>query len=205
MLKNVLDAGWSLAWRHRGRILYYGGVALVLAALALAAEGYRQGDENALVMPGTQIVSALQQRKASPEILRPEGMTLQRRFSAAPEWNGLLRQWESHEAVDYWMQDVGVRCLEAGTVRTVGESGVYGGFVEIECDDRLYRYASLQPDVEIHAGMHLEAGELIGEADDCMPGEAGQGRHLHLEVYDAGAAVDFESLYGKNDVLRIDG
>ena len=205
MLKNVLDAGWSLMWKHRGRIFYYGGVALVLTALALAAEGYRHGGENALLAPESQEVTALQKEEETVEILRPEGMTLIRGFSALPEWNSVLRQWENHEAADYLLPDGTVFCLQAGTVRTVGESGIYGGFVEIECGDRLYRYASVEPDTAIHAGRYLETGDLIGLADDSMPGESGQGAHLHLEVHDAGTARDFESLYGKNNALRIDG
>ena len=98
--------------------------------------------------------------------------------------------WETHPAVDYACAG-GVLCLREGTVRTVGASGVYGGFVEVESDGMLMRYASIEPAENIEPGIALEPGDEIGTADASMPGEADAGAHLHLELFMNGEAADF--------------
>lgn len=197
-MKNSLDAFWMLLKKNSGRIFYYGGVAIVLAAIAFAAESYLQSEPEELVAP-TAEVSALLERIGKPELLCPEGMQLLRGFSAQPEWNAELRQWESHEAMDYSLKDDEVLCLQDGIVQAVGESGRCGGFVEVECGGRSYVYASLLPDAAILPGMEIKAGDSIGKADNAMPGEQELGAHLHLEIFEDGKATDFESLCAKID------
>lgn len=197
MLKNNLDALWALLKKNRGRILYYGGVVLVLTAIAFAAESYLHSEPEQLVIP-TAEVSTLLERIQEPEIIYPEGMELLRAFSAQPEWNSVLRQWESHEAMDYTIADGIVICLEDGILRAVGESGACGGFAEVACGERTYVYASIIPDAELRPGAEISAGESIGRTDNAMPGEQVLNAHLHLAVLENGRPTDFESLYRKN-------
>lgn len=178
--------------RNGGRISYYALVVVALCAIARAAEIYRAdgGNEDALVLPAADAMDVLEVEMPAPEVLLPEAWELLRGYSDAPQWRSELGMWETHPAVDYACAG-GVLCLREGTVRTVGESGVYGGFVEVESDGALMRYASIEPAESIQPGMELDAGELIGTADASMPGEAEAGAHLHLELYLEGETADF--------------
>ena len=167
-------------------------MVVALCAFARAAEIYRadSGKEDALVLPAADAMDVLQVEEAAPEVLLPEEWELLRGYSDAPQWRSELGMWETHPAVDYDCAG-GVLCLREGTVRTVGESGVYGGFVEVESDGALMRYASIEPADGLEPGLALDAGDAIGTADASMPGEADAGAHLHLELYLEGEAADF--------------
>lgn len=198
--RAAVSARLGRAWRwtkgffrsNGGRMAYYGLVVLALCAIARAAEVYRGEGQAAeqMVLPAADIQLPVEPEEAAPALWLPEGMEMVRGFSSAPEWRPDLELWEAHPAVDYAGGDGGVDCLCGGVVRTVGESGVYGGFVEIDCDGMLMRYASIAPAEAIAPGMELEAGENLGAVDASMPGEASQGAHLHLELYVDGEAVD---------------
>ena len=177
--------------RNGGRIAYYALVVVALCAIARAAEIYRADNaaEDALVLPAADAMDVFEVEEAAPEILLPEAWKLLRGFSDEPQWRSELEMWETHPAVDY--DCAGVLCLQNGIVRTVGASGVYGGFVEVESDGALMRYASIEPAEGIEPGAALEMGDLIGTADASMPGEADAGAHLHLELYLDGGAADF--------------
>ena len=178
--------------RNGGRISYYALVVVALCAFARAAEIYRadSGKEDALVLPAADAVDVLEMEEPMPEVLLPEAWELLRGYSDAPQWRAELGMWETHPAVDYACAG-GVLCLREGTVRTVGASGVYGGFVEVESDGMLMRYASIEPAENIEPGIALEPGDEIGTADASMPGEADAGAHLHLELFMNGEAADF--------------
>lgn len=201
--KNSLEALVALLKKYRGRIAYYAAVAAVLTAVAFAAEGYRSG-EGELTLPAVPAAPVIRQAEAGIPIRKPNGMELSRPFSSLPAWNHDLKQWECHAAADYGISGGEVFCLEGGELLTVGESGVYGGFVELDCGERLYRYASIAPSEALQAGMRLEAGDFIGVCDDSMPGEAYLGAHLHLELYEDGIAADFEALADKIEAGWID-
>ncbi len=200
--KGVFQNRGGRAWRwtegffrkNGGRMAYYGLVVLALCAIARAAELHRGGrnlEAEQMVLSAADIQLPAEPEEAAPALWLPEGMEMVRGFSSAPEWRQDLELWEAHPAVDYAGGDGGVDCLCGGVVRTVGESGVYGGFVEIDCDGMLMRYASVAPAESIAPGMELEAGENLGVVDASMPGEASLGAHLHLELYVDGEAVDF--------------
>ena len=176
--------------KNGGRIAYYALVAVALCAIARAAEIYRADNaaEEALVLPAVDALDVLEEEPA-PEVLLPEDWRLLRGYSDEPQWRSELGMWETHPAVDY--DCAGVLCLQDGIVRTVGESGVYGGFVEVESDGALMRYASIEPAEGIEPGAALETGDLIGTAYASMPGEADAGAHLHLELNLDGEAADF--------------
>lgn len=177
--------------KNGGRIAYYALVAVALCAIARAAEIYRADNaaEDALVLPAVDALDVLEVEDPAPDVLLPEDWRLLRGYSDEPQWRSELGMWETHPAVDYAC--AGVLCLQDGIVRTVGESGVYGGFVEVESDGALMRYASIEPAEGIEPGAALEMGDLIGTADASMPGEADAGAHLHLELYLDGGAADF--------------
>lgn len=187
--RRILD----LMKRNAGRIAYYGLVVVALCAIARAAEIYRadRSDADALVLPAVDAMDVIDAEEPAPEVLIPEAWELLRGFTDAPQWRAELGMWETHPAVDYNSADGNVPCLCAGVVRTVGTSGVYGGFVEVESDGALMRYASIEPAENIEPGIALELGDEIGTADASMPGEADAGAHLHLELYLDGEAADF--------------
>ncbi len=186
--------------RRYKAILYYGAMALILILLAAAAESYRKDGENGqpLVLSESAVQEAI--ADAGEGILRPEGMRQVRGFSEQMEWNGELKQWELHCANDYVFEGDGVVCLAGGTVADIGESSGRGGFIEIQgYDGRLYRYCSVIPVENILTGAEVDAGEIIAAADNGIPSEFAQGKHLHLEVYEDGILSDFERISGKND------
>ena len=177
--------------RNAGRIAYYALVVIALCAIARAAEAYRSGsDGDALVLPAADAMDVLQVEEPAPQVLLPEAWNLLRGYSEEPQWRPGLGLWETHPAVDFACTG-GIVCLREGTVRTVGASGVYGGFVEVESDGMLMRYASIEPADGLEPGLVLNVGDAIGKADASMPSEADAGAHLHLELYLDGQAADF--------------
>lgn len=178
-----------------GQIAYYVCIALALAAIAFAAERYRGSREFKAPAPALPAVelSAPEEVADGEEdaLVAPEGAGILRVYAGVPEWNAALELWENHVGVDYHLEGDAVESLGAGVVRTVGESGVYGGFVEIECGESLLRYASIAPREGIAPGEAVKIGDIIGTADDSMPGEAELGAHLHLELMRGGIYEDF--------------
>jgi len=195
--KRILSAAAFLE-KNAGRIAYYCAVAVVLAALSVAAEHHRNEAPAELVLPAAELEAAVQEIIAGPVIIKPENMEILRGCSNLPDWNAQLGQWEAHPATDYRISDGIVRSISDGMVRTIGRSGVYGGFVEVESGDLLFRYASIQPDSELEAGEYIPAGEILGAAANGTPGEQNLEEHLHLELYENGESIDFEGYMLKN-------
>ena len=196
MTDRVQNTRWRLAAALRvraGDIAYYGGVALTLVAIGFAAERYRSDRTVELetpVLPAIELSVPIEEEE--PNALRaPGGAEILRAYSLEPVWNAGLRLWENHTAVDYRLEDGAVASLSTGVVRTVGKSGVYGGFVEVESGEYLLRYASIAPREELAPGDALAPGDPIGAADASMPGEAALGVHLHLELFRDDVCVDY--------------
>ncbi len=205
MLKKIIGIykvkarihGWAARMRllfkkHGGKIAYYGCVALVLAGIAIAAEQYRNdvSEPDMLILPPAEVeISA--EVEQDPLFTIPENLTLLRPYSQLPLWNEELELWENHTAVDYRCAEDQVLSFSDGIVQTIGTSGLYGGFVEIETKEYLLRYASIDPADDLAPGDSISAGEVLGVASEGMPGEGQLGRHLHLEVERMGERVDF--------------
>ena len=183
--------------QYAGQIAYYACVALVLAAVALAAERFRDGDAPAeqLVLPAVELAEMVQ-TKEEPVFELHENMELIRAYADQPEWNNVHRQWETHAAADFAGGGEVYSCSD-GVVRTVGKSGMHGGFVEVETDEFLLRYCSVEYDEEIVPGKKLKKGDILGRMDDSMPGESHMGAHLHLEVWENNASRNILELAGK--------
>jgi len=180
-------------------IAYYSAVALVLAVIAAAAEVYRSDEDYARKMVLTDEIAAEAVAEKMPEPIRPEGMRNIRAFSAAPVWNAGMQQWECHCGNDYEMEGSEIICLADGVVADTGESSMRGGYVAVDGKDgRYYIYCCVTPTEDTEAGKEVHAGEIIAAADDSLPGETALNKHLHLEVYENGQAVDFEKLCPAN-------
>lgn len=183
--------------KHGGELAYYGGVALALTAIAVAAERYRtapDADVPAPALPAVELSGPAEAEAEDDALHVPENAELLRAYSAGPEWNAALGLWESHEAVDYRLDGDTVVSPCEGVVRTVGRSGVCGGFVEIESGGYLLRCASIAPRADLMPGDELSVGDPIGTADMSMSGEAALGAHLHLELLVNGNSADFAAL-----------
>lgn len=183
---------------HAGQIVYYACVALVLTAIGVAAERFRGGEmvEESLILPAVELNMPKVQEE-QPLFEKREGMTLLRAYMDWPEWNSTLCHWETHAATDYACPEGVVYSLSDGIIKTIGKSGIYGGFIEVETDGYLLRYASVEALQTLEAGETIQKGVLMGAADDSMPGEQHQGPHLHLELIQNGNSLDFEKLHDK--------
>lgn len=185
--------------KHIKGIVYYGAVALVLAVIAAAAEVYRSDEDYVRKMVLTDEIAAEALAEKMPEPARPEGMRNIRAFSAAPVWNAGMQQWESHCANDYEMEGGEIICLADGVVADIGESSMRGGYITVDGKDgRCYIYCCVAPAEDTAAGKEVYAGEIIAAADDSLPGESALNKHLHLEVFENGNAVDFEKICPEN-------
>lgn len=190
-MRKALQGIWAFGKVHGGKVAYYGGIVLVLGAIAVAAEAYRgkfTRSEPLVVPPAEVEISA--QLAQEPVFVLPESYSILRDYSQLPQWNDALGLWETHAAVDYRCADAQVYSLTQGVVKTIGTSGVYGGFMEVETQQYLLRYASIAPNGELKAGDSVTAGAVLGIADESMPGEEQQGAHLHLELEYMGARVN---------------
>lgn len=191
-LTNKMQNSAKFLKLHAGQIVYYACVALVLTAIGIAAERFRGGTpmEEALILPAVELNVPVIEEVSFFEM--QEEMRILRKFSDTPEWNDALCQWETHAATDYLSMDQKVYSISDGTITTIGKSGIYGGFVEVETEGYLIRYASLEPVKMIEVGDRIKKGTMIGYTDASMPGEKYIGNHLHLELLRNGTYLDFE-------------
>lgn len=186
--------------KNSGKIIYYTFVAIALCAIACAAEKLRSGkapDAGVLVLPAAELAPSAAMEKELSIRLQP-GMEIIRGYSAVPEWNKLLGQWETHMGTDFSCPENRVESLCEGVVETVGESGVCGGFIEIAAGEFLLRYASMDVAAELEPGDALMPGDFLGFADESMPGEAHMGPHIHVELYQNGRIAELEDELEKN-------
>lgn len=192
----------SLAFlnRYRGEILYYATVLLVLSAIAWGAEQYRiRRDAEPVTPPVAAAAEILQPETAETQFELPEGMRLVQDFSSAPLWNEQDQCWQAHPAVDFACGDGLVRALGDGSVQAVGESGVRGGFIEVVSGEVVLKYCCLKPEEALEPGKDIRKGDLIGTAENAMPGEKQLGAHLHLEAYQNGEIINLRDLLAGKD------
>lgn len=201
-IRNNLKQGVQFAAgflkSHAGQIGYYACVALVLTAVAVAAERFRNGQEpeEALILPAMELTTPAP-REPEPLFELADNMCMLRKYDDYPAWNGVLCHWETHAATDYACADGKVHSLSDGIIRTIGQSGVYGGFIEVETGEYIVRYASIEASETMMPGLSVEKGDILGETDSSMPGEAHMDAHLHLELVRHGDCLDFAEECGK--------
>lgn len=183
--------------RHWKSVLYYGCVALVLSAVAYAAEVYRMDNSvDEMILPAAEL--EVKQESKMPVLNIPGGMEIIRGYSKEAVWNENLALWESHEAVDFRIAGNEVPALADGKVTAIG-SGKNGNYIELAQDGLILRYMSVSAAENLQSNDSVKAGEIIGTADESLMREAYMGPHLHLE-----AIYNEELANAESFVLRAD-
>ena len=193
-----IDGVWR---RHRAGIVYYGAVAAVLIAIALAADGYRdrRAAEIAQSEPAQMMLASqtmLDAPAAEPEKLAPRlpsGANILRAFSDAPALNAALGQWEAHLGTDICYENGDVLALCAGTVAEITQDDHFGCTIAVRTGDDSICYMGVQ-ETSVRAGDHVDAGECIARQSDRVRCEAHLGAHVHIEAVIDGASIDIEPL-----------
>lgn len=190
------------AWvRYRAGIVYYGAVAAVLIAIALAADGYRgvhAKEETPIeaVQPVMDASSIAQDRAAEAARLAPqlpEGACVLRTFSRAPDRNETLGQWDAHPGMDIRFANDDVPALCAGDVEAVVQDARYGCTVIIRTGKDRMRYMGVA-DGSVQAGDRVEAGECIARQAERVRCETHLGAHVHIEAEIDGECIDIAPL-----------
>lgn len=181
-----------LLWRNRGQVLYYGGIAFVLCAFALAAQNLRaervEEAEGASALPVQETEQAELPQQGRYAL--PEGSEILRAYSAQPEWCAEMGCWQCHTGVDIAFSDSQVRAVCDGEISAIGRDGSSGGFLNTQGGEEQVRYSSMTPLETLEIGMEVKAGDVLGTADESRVGEAWAGAHLHLEILRDGKTID---------------
>lgn len=141
---------------------------------------------------------------APPIWVRPVAGAVQRGFSG----DTLLRDatmgdWRVHSGADYAASS-GTRVYAAsdGTVEAVETGTLYGTCVTLAlADGKTMVYRGLSEKVKVKTGASVRAGDVIGTVGTDNAAEAAQASHLHVELYDGGAAIDPETVLGAQDAV----
>ena len=126
-------------------------------------------------------------------IMPVDNGTLIKNYSAtALMYNSTLKQWEAHKAVDIGApQGTPVVAVYDGTVTKVESTSQLGTAVTIDHGNGLSTvYASLDPTVEVAVGDVVKQGDVLGTVANTSKNEAGEGPHLHFEVWKDGVKID---------------
>lgn len=105
--------------------------------------------------------------------------------NSALQYNKTLNQWQAHKAIDF-LADEGtdVYAVMDGTIKEVSYSYLMGNVVKLDVGNgMIVVYASLQNDVPVKVGDTVKKGAVIGKVGKTAKSEAGDGAHLHLEVW----------------------
>jgi len=180
-MKSISAAICRCIKSNLGHIAYYSMVALALALIAWAAQDFRPEEVHA-VQQQAMPAAAEEVRTYIPLFEMPDASAIVQQYSSVPMWDHYMKCWHTHTAVDYTCTDGKVLSLSEGTIESVGEDGVLGGFVEIKTDAFMLKYASVEPGTELKDGMQIKKGEPIGFTAANMAAEAHLGNHVHLEV-----------------------
>lgn len=128
----------------------------------------------------------------APKYVMPLGeYTMGKVFSDKLVYNQTLKQWRTHNGVDF-MAEKGteVMAVFGGKVLSVENTTLEGTVIAIEQTDGIVTtYKSLSADVKVAKDDEIEAGTVIGYVDVTMATEKKEGAHLHLEMKKDGAYV----------------
>lgn len=114
-------------------------------------------------------------------------------------YNPTLADWRIHDGVDISGQaGSSVLAACAGTVIAVEEDPLMGTTVTLKHEDGYHStYANLQPEVPVHPGDAVAAGQIIGAVGTSAAAEADLSPHLHFSVTQNGDVVDPEEFLRK--------
>lgn len=197
--------------KKRGKeIAYYGALALLLAALALASHGYRTKRVQAeqVRTPAAITVQAplpTATPEPTPEPVRwawpLAGEVVGEYAPDAPVWSGTLMQWQTHPALDIaGSPGEAVYACREGTVADAYSDRLWGNVIVIDHGDgwrSTCRGLNTLKLVEI--GQSVAAGDVISAVGPSVPCEAELGPHIHFELTRDGQPVDFAALAGQAD------
>lgn len=199
--------------QHKDSALYYSVAALVIFALSLSAQRYR---ELALNPDGkdtdvnTEIAAVNTQWLPTPvpEVnamkntwIMPVNGEICGEYSADTlTWSESMGQWSLHCAVDIRAAaSEAVRAAADGVVTDVYSHSLLGNTVEIDHGEgHVVRYCSLSTTQLMQIGSTVAQGDIIGGVGTCTA-EAELGSHLHLECTVNREPIDFMTLISKTD------
>lgn len=117
--------------------------------------------------------------------------TLGQEFSDMLVYNATLKQWRTHNGVDF-TAPVGsaVKAVYDGKVVKVETTTLEGGVVTIEQTDGLIAVYKSLSEIKVKEGDNVKSGDEIGKVDSVMIIESADGAHLHLEMKKSGEYVD---------------
>lgn len=117
--------------------------------------------------------------------------TLGQEFSDKLVYNATLKQWRTHNGVDF-TAPVGsaVKAVYDGKVVKVETTTLEGGVVTIEQTDGLIAVYKSLSEIKVKEGDNVKSGDEIGKVDSVMIIESADGAHLHLEMKKSGEYVD---------------
>lgn len=110
--------------------------------------------------------------------------TLGKDFSDKLVYNQTLKQWRTHNGVDFLAEKgTPVVAIMGGTVTSIENTTLEGTVITIEQTDGITAiYKSLSSEVEVEKDDVVKAGDVIGKVDTNMAIESKEGAHLHLEM-----------------------
>lgn len=102
-----------------------------------------------------------------------------------------MKDWRSHEAVDFELEKGGiVRAMTDGVVTSVYDDDLLGKVVEIDHGNSLVAsYCGLGNTVSVRKGDEIKVGQQIGTIGD-VPSEIAEPAHLHLILTQDGQTID---------------
>ncbi len=113
-------------------------------------------------------------------------------YSEAMVWNGTLKRYSAHLAIDFFAEDgTEVYAVYDGTVKSVETTLLSGTTITIDHGDGLVtKYNSLADGDEVTVGQKVEKGDVIGHVSSTNRQEYAEGAHLHFEVFENDAVID---------------
>ncbi len=148
-----------------------------------------------LVLDDTPVVAQAPQALITPL----EGDVVAAFSVDALVYNPTLADWRIHDGVDI-SAETGTNVLAAcaGTVIAVEDDPLMGISVTLNHENGYHTtYANLQPEVPVHPGDAVSAGQIIGTVGNTAAAEADQPPHLHFSVTQHGDVVDPEDFLNK--------
>ena len=125
-------------------------------------------------------------------VMPVENPTTVGEYSESMVWNSTLGRFSAHLAIDFFANEgTNVICAYDGVVKSVDSSLLKGTTIVIDHGDGLETvYNSLADGESVFVGQAVQKGTKIGSVSVTNRQEAGDGAHLHFEVWENGVNVD---------------
>lgn len=165
-----------------------GGLALIVSAVIITVVATLPDNSQNV---GGNIIPPVGEQ-AEQYVMPMSEYTMGQEFSDKLVFNQTLKQWRTHNGVDFiGEKGADVRAVLGGKVTGVETTTLEGTVVTIEQSDGIVSiYKSLSAEVAVEVGQTVKAGDLIGKVDATMVTEKNEGTHLHLEMKKDGQYVN---------------